>query len=88
MQQPEISIHPLIGRLRCYGYKEQDAINISNAEKICDQLGYIRPEKAGCTFSGLKNPFWEMACDGFAIKCLDLHKLKYEICESRVRLVC
>ena len=29
-----------------------------------------------------------MVCDGFTIKCLNLHKLKYAICESRIRLVC
>ena len=49
---------------------------------------YEKPEKTGCTFSFVKNPFWEMVCDGFTIKCLNLHKLKYAICESRIRLVC
>ena len=88
MQQPEISIHPLIGRLRCYGYKGQVEINISNACKNYTQLVYEKPEKTGCTFSVVKNPFWEMVCDGFTIKCLNLHKLKYAICESRIRLVC
>ena len=48
-----IGAEPLLSN-SCYGYKGQVEINISNAEKICDQLGYIRPEKAGCTFSGLK----------------------------------
>lgn len=72
----------------CYGFKGQVEINISNASKNYAQLVYEKAEKLGYTFSAVKNPFWEMVCDGFTIQCLDLHKLKYAICESRIRLVC
>lgn len=39
MQQPEISIHPLIGRLRCCGYKNPSTKNLSIRKIRCPKCG-------------------------------------------------
>ena len=75
-----------------YSYKWQCEINASNAGKTYTQLifknKFEKHEKAEYAFSVVKSHFWKMTYYDLTIKCFYFHKLKYAICESRIRLAC